>query len=560
MARPNTTSLRKSFRNIRVIIVLLLGFVTVQGVVLWRVCHEGKVAISSLESEGLPSLQNVAGVQQHLALYRLNSFEALFAQDADKPAKLRLAEQERTQALDHIGQLRKILEHSHTEAEVDAVETAFQGLVTAFGQVRALVDTDFQKAMASLDKDIPAKVAALNAATEKLSATCYGVSGDRARNVVSSFTHIENSVFSLSPASVFAAALTTLLVTVLARRTRLTMGDIVDRLSGGSEDVTEAAQRMSETSRKLAESGSSQAASVEETSASIEEIRSMVQRNSENATSAKGLANEARSAAEGGAREMAELSRAMDEIKASSDTIATILKSIDEIAFQTNILALNAAIEAARAGDAGLGFAVVADEVRNLAHRAGSAARETAQSIDESLRRNARGVEISKRVSTGLQQIVDKARQVDDLVAQIALASSEQSRGISQVNAAMTQIDRDSQAIAAEADHSAASSGKLSQQALDLRAAVATLITFVDEVRRHTEEPPDATETADSALPHGAAAQPRTNGTAKPLVASEALLPDQPARPSRQTSPSTNGETRNGKPGDSGFHDHDAGW
>ncbi len=556
MRRSKTTSLSKSFRNIRLLLLLLLGFVTVQGIVLWRVCREGKGAIASLQSEGLPSLQHLAGLQEGLALYRLNAFEVLFAQEADKPAKLKLAEAQRGHALEHIQQLRKTLGGMDAAAQVDAVETAFNGLVTAFGQVRALVDTDFQKAMASLDKDIPAKVTALNEATDKLSATCYGISGDRARNVDTGFARIEKSVFSLSPASVAAAAIITLLVTILARRTRLTMDDIVGRLSGGSEDVTEAALRMSDTSRKLAESGSSQAASVEETSASIEEIRSMVQRNSEHATSAKSLANEARSAAEGGAREMAELSRAMDEIKASSDNIATILKNIDEIAFQTNILALNAAIEAARAGDAGLGFAVVADEVRNLAHRAGTAARETASSIDESLRRNARGVEISKRVSAGLQQIVDKARQVDDLVAQIALASAEQTRGISQVNSAMTQIDRDSQAIAAEADHSAAASGKLSQQSQELREAVDSLIAFVDDAQRSiTHASGETTEETPAEAP-----SPRHNGAPKPLATSEALLPDQPRKSSRHTSTTASGDVRNGTSEGSGFHDDGAGW
>ena len=560
MRRSKTTSLSKSFRNIRLLLLLLLGFVTVQGIVLWRVCREGKGAIASLQSEGLPSLQNLAGLEEALALYRLSAFEVLFVQDAEKPAKLKLAEAKRGHAAEHIQQLRKTLGSTDAAGQVDAVETAFNGLVTAFGQVRAMVDTDFQKAMASLDKDIPVKVAALTEATDKLAATCYGISGDRARNVDAGFARIEKSVFSLSPASVAAAAIITLLVTVLARRTRLTMDDIVGRLSGGSEDVTEAALRMSDTSRKLAESGSSQAASVEETSASIEEIRSMVQRNSENATSAKSLANEARSAAEGGAREMAELSRAMDEIKASSDNIATILKNIDEIAFQTNILALNAAIEAARAGDAGLGFAVVADEVRNLAHRAGTAARETASSIDESLRRNARGVEISKRVSTGLQQIVDKARQVDDLVAQIALASAEQTRGISQVNSAMTQIDRDSQAIAAEADHSAAASGKLSQQAQDLREAVASLIAFVDDAQRLTAKAQSESASEHADTENGETSAPRHNGNSKHLATADALLPDQPVKSGRQTTVATNGDSRNGKSGASGFHDDQAGW
>jgi methyl-accepting chemotaxis protein len=134
--------------------------------------------------------------------------------------------------------------------------------------------------------------------------------------------------------------------------------------------------------------------------------------------------------------EMNAMSRSMDAIKGSSDNIAKIIKTIDEIAFQTNILALNAAVEAARAGEAGMGFAVVADEVRNLAQRSATAARETADKIEDSIRKSQEGVTISGRVSASLQEILTKARQVDDLVAEIASASKEQSPGVEQISTA----------------------------------------------------------------------------------------------------------------------------
>src|SRR5215510_9838837 len=131
----------------------------------------------------------------------------------------------------------------------------------------------------------------------------------------------------------------------------------------------------------------------------------------------------------------------MNEIGNSSNKIARIIKVIDEIAFQTNILALNAAVEAARAGEAGLGFAVVADEVRNLAQRCAGAARETAEKISASTEKSEQGVRISEKMATNLTAIVEKTRQLDERIAEIAQSSHEQSEGIGQLNSAVASMD-----------------------------------------------------------------------------------------------------------------------
>jgi len=220
-------------------------------------------------------------------------------------------------------------------------------------------------------------------------------------------------------------------------------------------------------------------ASLEETSASLEEIASMTKRNAENAISAKDLSADTRKAAEIGSSNMDEMNRAMADIQASSSNISKIIKTIDEIAFQTNILALNAAVEAARAGEAGMGFAVVADEVRNLAQRSAQAAKETADKIEDSIAKSVNGVAISGKVTESLNQIVTKARQVDELVAEIATASREQSQGLDQINTAVTQMDKVTQSNAAAAEESASASEELTAQAATLRELVAELQKLV---------------------------------------------------------------------------------
>jgi methyl-accepting chemotaxis protein len=253
--------------------------------------------------------------------------------------------------------------------------------------------------------------------------------------------------------------------TILIRSTNRALRGVTLQLAAGSEQTTAAASEVSSTSQSLADGASEQAASLEETSASLEEIASMTKRNAESAAQAKSLARDTRSAAEKGTASMAEMKSAMDAIKESSGNIAKIVKTIDEIAFQTNILALNAAVEAARAGEAGAGFAVVSEEVRSLAQRSAAAAKETAALIEESVGRSGRGVAISASVASSFEEILGKARQVDALVGEIATASTEQHQGIGQLTTAVSQMDKVTQSNASGAEQAAAAAEELSSQA-----------------------------------------------------------------------------------------------
>jgi hypothetical protein len=245
-----------------------------------------------------------------------------------------------------------------------------------------------------------------------------------------------------------------------------------DRLLSDARAVTSEAETVRTSCATVADGSNRQAAALEETSATLEEISSMTQSNADNAQRAQQSANDTRSAAEQGAQQMRHLTEAMEALRTSSEDVTRIIKTIDEIAFQTNILALNAAVEAARAGEAGAGFAVVAEEVRSLAQRSAQAARETTAKITAANARTNAGAEITVKVGESLDRILQRAREVETLVDSIAAASREQNSGVAQITTAIRQIDKVTQTNAAAAEETAASAAELQTRAHAFRDAV----------------------------------------------------------------------------------------
>jgi methyl-accepting chemotaxis protein len=290
------------------------------------------------------------------------------------------------------------------------------------------------------------------------------------------------------------------------RRISHQLRDLSAMIASASAELASTSRQVATSSQASAQGTNRQAAAIEETSATLEEIASTARQNADHAQSAKGLSTETRAAAESGHQDMREMSQAMDAIKASSAGIASIIKTIDAIAFQTNLLALNAAVEAARAGESGMGFAVVADEVRQLAQRSVAAARETSASVDTVIANSDRGVEMSAKVARSFAQILGRAREVDHFVGEIADASQQQHTGLGQVSRAMTEMETATQTGAASAEESAAAAEELSAHAESLGDIVDQLLVLagariddgpsvaVDEVsdRRTTGRRPSA--------------------------------------------------------------------
>ncbi len=480
-------SIKRSFLVIQGVVGLLLVFLVIQSGIFWRVCDEGGRSVTGLEGEGLPSLRLLASLQDGLDIYRLHSYELMFAQDKDRAAKIAETDAVLRKNSGTLQQLGKLYPTGEGHQYVANLQSGFDDYVNTMTQVRSQIDTNFAGAMKLLDQDVPPKVAQLNAAGDVLNGYCSKVANERTSLTVQSFGRIRQAVIWLGSLSVGFALLAVMLVTLNSIQVRRALGSLADALGQVSQSLMGSASIVSASSQSLAEGASEQAASIEETGASLEEMSSMTKRNAENAQKANDLAKQARGAADKGSDNMQQMNLAMEAIKTSSDDIAKIIKTIDEIAFQTNILALNAAVEAARAGEAGMGFAVVADEVRNLAQRSAQAAKETAAKIEGAIGKTAQGVEISSKVTEALNDIVAQIRQVDELIAEVAGASREQTQGIVQINSAVGQMDKVTQGNATSSEECAAAAEELNAQAVTMKDSVNELLQLVGGAEKRAE-------------------------------------------------------------------------
>jgi methyl-accepting chemotaxis protein len=265
----------------------------------------------------------------------------------------------------------------------------------------------------------------------------------------------------------------------IARSVTIPVNRIVGGLTEVADRVSEGSNQVATSSNQLAQGGAEQAASLEETSASLEQMAAMTKQNASHADDAKKMMDEASSVIDRVNVQIEEMADAVHEIARTSDETGKIVKTIEEIAFQTNLLALNAAVEAARAGESGAGFAIVAEEVRSLALRAGAAAKNTAALIEGTIRAVREGNRLTQSTREAYKENIVIGKKVAERIGEIAAASSDQARGVGEINRTVAEMGRVVQSMASSSEESAAAAQEMDAQSNLMKAHVRDLRALV---------------------------------------------------------------------------------
>ncbi len=328
---------------------------------------------------------------------------------------------------------------------------------------------------------------------KKIGTICVGYPEDRLqvrRSLLSSSITTRNTLHIwLIVAGIISLIVFAIVALLIATKTTKFIAHIITGLSGASDDIASASGELALISQHVARGTGEQASSVEQTTSFLEEMSCKARLNAENANKVGISSSKAYDTLQTSNDVMKQTLGAMDVIRSGGEETGKIIRTIDEIAFQTNLLSLNAAIEAAHAGEAGAGFAVVADEVRGLAMRTAEAAKNTSSLIENIIVRIDAGAELLERTHNSFNTAIEQHEEMKRLINEIVSTSQEQAHDVEQINITMAEFDRVTQQTAANAERTAFTSEEMIDQSRQLKLFVKDLAALVGKNGRHKTVP-----------------------------------------------------------------------
>ena len=456
----------------------LIALTALVGAIGWWAVRSVEAVTVSLAGDSVPGVVQAARARGAVYEFRGNTWKHIATGSDSTRQSIDAANRSVATALDGaFAEYDKTISDEEDRALFTAARRAATEYLTAWEPVRTLSNEHkTAEAEAAAERDLLRRY---NAAREKLNALVKrneDMAGKMLAAAVAGASRARGIILLLNA---IGATLGILAMLWLIRDTNKNIGQAVAQLLNGASQVAASARQVAATSQSLAQGSSEQAATLEQSSASSEEIGAMCRQNETRTSEAAQLVVKSEGRFDQAGKSIEQMTQTMSEIAASSQKVSTIIKVIDEIAFQTNILALNAAVEAARDGEAGMGFAVVADEVRNLAQRSAQEAKDTTGLIEEPLKHSQTGRDRVNQVSSAIEGIIRDSRKVKELVESVNAGSGEQTRGIEQVSTAIRQLQSVTQEMAASSEEGAAAAEELSSQSQEMRDTAARLEELV---------------------------------------------------------------------------------